>query len=226
MKNKYIIFSACRGNIEDSQLVKSLTEILKINPTVSTKFKSNNTLGLSRVYNNFIKYDASNNDVAIFVHDDVYIDDFRIFSKLDEAHSRFDIVGLAGGIGPRISTPALWHLMCGGVTGGNLRGAVSHPYNKEQLAMTSFGPTPSRVAILDGLFLSIKLRSIRSCGWRFNENYNFHHYDIASCIDANNKKLRLGVWPIWVTHTSPGLLNPNDKDFNSSQTRFLKEYAR
>jgi hypothetical protein len=91
--------------------------------------------------------------------------------------------------------------------------------------VTNFGPTPARVAILDGLFLSVKTKSVKETGWKFNENYKFHHYDIASCIDANKKKLKLGVAPIWVMHNSPGLLSFEDKNFNASQEKFLKEYS-
>jgi hypothetical protein len=78
--------------------------------------------------------------------------------------------------------------MCGGFNGNNLRGAVAHPCNDHgQIFMTSFGPTPARVAILDGLFMSINTKRAKQVDWKFNENYNFHHYDIASCIDANKK---------------------------------------
>jgi hypothetical protein len=61
--------------------------------------------------------------------------------------------------------------------------------------------------------------------WKFNENYSFHHYDIASCIDANKKKLKLGVYPIWTIHKSPGLLDPASKTFLENQEKFIEEYS-
>ena len=91
--------------------------------------------------------------------------------------------------------------------------------------MTSFGPTPSRVALLDGLFISVNTKKIKEVNWKFNENYTFHHYDIASSIDANKKKLKLGVTPIWVIHKSPGLLDPNSSVFLNSQKKFIQEYS-
>ena len=115
--------------------------------------------------------------------------------------------------------------MCGGFNSGNLRGAVAHYANNDKIFMTSFGFIPCRVAVLDGLFLSVKTESIKKSGWRFNENYTFHHYDIASSLDANKKKLKLGVAPIWVIHKSPGLLNSNDKLFLDSQEKFIREYS-
>jgi hypothetical protein len=92
--------------------------------------------------------------------------------------------------------------------------------------MTAFGPTPSRVALIDGLFMAIHLPSILDKGWRFNENYTFHHYDLASCIDANRKGLKIGVYPIHVIHQSPGLLSMEDKLWKDSNQKFLQEYAQ
>jgi hypothetical protein len=79
--------------------------------------------------------------------------------------------------------------------------------------------------ILDGLFLAVNLRTALKTGWRFNENYDFHHYDIASCLDANAKKLKLGTYPIYTTHMSPGLSSLEDKTFKQSQKQFITEYA-
>jgi len=90
---------------------------------------------------------------------------------------------------------------------------------------TNFGPTPSRVVILDGLFISVLTSKVKQTGWKFNENYEFHHYDIASSLDANKMKLKLGVAPIWVMHNSPGLLSFEDKNFLQSQEKFLSEYS-
>jgi hypothetical protein len=220
---KLAIYSVTRCKIESTLIYKSVKPLLE-NKDITFLFKENNTEGLSVCYNNFLN---SNKvfDHVVFVHDDIFLDDLRIVEKLKRAHSAFNIVGLAGGINPTIKAPSLWHLMCGGFGGGNLRGAVSHPCGKEQIMITNFGPTPSRVTILDGLFFSVDVRKINSVKWRFNENYNFHHYDIASCIDANKKQLTLGVVPIWVMHASPGLLNVNDKIFISSQEKFLSEYS-
>ena len=221
---KLAFYSVTRNDIESTFVAKSIAPLLE-DKNISFFYKENNTDGLSKCYNNFLETKKNEYDYIAFVHDDVFIDDLRVFEKLKRAHTAFDVVGLAGGINPSIKAPALWHLMCGGFGGGNLRGAVAHPCGKDQIMTTNFGPTPSRVTILDGLFLSVDVRKINSVKWRFNENYNFHHYDIASCIDANKKQLKLGVAPIWVMHASPGLLNVNDENFTSSQEKFLSEYS-
>lgn len=215
--------SVTRGDIKDTLFYKSISNIAGEKFICFDQF---NKEGLSKRYNDLLERCADKYEYIVFVHDDVYLDDARTIEKLYKAHEEFDIVGLAGGINPKIQTPALWHLMCGGFGSGNLRGAVAHYVSDNQIAMTSFGQTPARVAILDGLFLSIKTASVINTGWKFNENYAFHHYDIASCLDANLKKLKLGVAPIWVAHKSPGLLNPSDKMFLDSQEKFIREYSK
>jgi len=215
-------YFATRGaNAKTTAAYKSLSRI----ENIDIFYNTNNSKGLSSVYNSIIDTQSNNFDYIVFLHDDVFVDDLNICEKLIKAHSQFDIVGLAGGVNPVIKAPALWHLMCGGFGGGNLRGAVAHPTGPETIAMTSFGVTPSRVVILDGLFLSLKIKSIKSADWKFNENYTFHHYDIASSLDANAKKLKLGVAPIWVIHSSPGLMDINNKIFTDSQEKFIREYS-
>lgn len=219
---KIAFYFATKGvNAEETLAYKSLSRLNNID----VYYDASNREGLSVMYNSILKEHLNDFDYIVFLHDDVYVDDLGVCEKLIKAHTQFDIVGLAGGVNPIIKAPALWHLMCGGFQSNNLRGAVSHPCSKDQIMFTSFGPTPARVAILDGLFLSVKTKSVKETNWKFNESYNFHHYDIASCIDANKKKLKLGVAPIWVMHNSPGLLSFEDKNFNASQEKFLKEYS-
>jgi len=223
---KIAFYSVTRNKIEGTPFHRSINKIIRAIPNelIMYHYKENNTEGLSKCYNAFLKEHSKFYDYIVFVHDDVYIDDFNIHEKLETHHKDFDIVGLAGGINPKMQKLALWHLMCGGIGGSNLRGAVAHSVNDKQIFMTSFGPTPSRVTILDGLFLSVNTKRIKETGFKFNENYTFHHYDIASCLDANKLKLKLGVAPIWVVHKSPGLSNVNDDVFIHSQEKFLQEY--
>jgi len=218
---KFAFYFCTKENKPDNTLAfKSLS---KISPG-KIFYSCNNKEGLSKKYNEFLNKNSNNFDYIIFLHDDVFVDDYNICEKLVTAHRLYDIVGLAGGINPVVKEPALWHLMCGGF-GPNLRGFVAHYANTEQYFVTNFGLTPSRVTILDGLFLSVSTKAIVNSGWEFNEDYTFHHYDIASSIDANFKKLKLGVYPIHVIHKSPGLLNLNDKTFLQSQEKFIRNYS-
>lgn len=204
---------------DDPQILKSSTGP---NCFITTVWE--NKESLSKVYNSYLtKEFADEYDCVLFVHDDVLINCANLAEQLEEAFKQFDIVGLAGGIDPKIQHPALWHIMC---ERQNHRGFVAHPCNQTQLMVTSFGPSPSRVVILDGLFLAVNLKPALEKQWKFNENYSFHHYDISSCIDAHRKGLKLGVWPIYAVHTSPGLLSIEDKMWAESNKKFLEEYGK
>lgn len=222
---KFAFYFCTRGSKEETLAYQSLNKIYKKSLPFDIFYDTDNKKGLSENYNSIITKYSKSYDFLVFLHDDVIVDDANVCEKLIHAHKQFDIVGLAGGINPKIIKPALWHLMCGGFNSGNLRGAVAHPFQENQIYVTSFGPTPSRVTILDGLFLSIDTKKIDNVQWKFNENYKFHHYDIASSLDANFKKLKLGVTPLWVIHSSPGLLNPGDTHFLESQEKFIQEYS-
>lgn len=229
MTPKVVIVSCTRKYEEEKHTLpvyRSYVDGLK-NPNIHLDITWNNTDGMPTVYNRKIE-EYKNTDVhyLVCVHDDVYIDDLKLYEKLKLAKEKlnYDIVGLAGGLNPVLKSPALWHIM---TERNQQRGEVAHPAgNNNQTMTTCFGPTPSRVAIADGLFFGLHLPSISKTDWKFNENYKFHHYDIASCIDANRKGLRIGVYPIHVIHSSPGLMSLHDEMWSKSNDKFLQEYKQ
>jgi GT2 family glycosyltransferase len=58
--------------------------------------------------------------------------------------------------------------------------------------------------LLDGVFLAAKAMTLRSQKVRFAPELAFHFYDLDFCIRAHRAGLRLGVWPIAMTHFSAG----------------------
>lgn len=225
MKKVKIVSCTQKKDYRDTLLFKSLQHIQSTTEVYfdDIHFYTDNKEGLSKRYNQYLQKNKDRDAIVIFIHDDVSVEDALIVSKLQQYHKQYDIIGVAGGVNMQIKTPALWHIMCGGF-GPNLRGFAGHYIeNTEQSFITNFGPTPARVAVVDGLFMSINAEAANDVGWGFNENYTFHHYDIASCLDANTKKLKIGVVPIWLTHHSHGLREYNDI-FTKSQETFLKEY--
>jgi len=228
MNKTFALVSCTKKKKEDTLLFSSIYNLTKDKSPYDVfdyvYFFENNKEGLSKRYNEFMSHHGSDYDYIVFVHDDVCIDDGRVIEKLCIAHETYDIVGVAGGINPVIKEPTLWHLMCGGF-GPNLRGFAGHYTSSNQIMITPFGPTPDRVAIADGLFLSVDMKRAREVDWKFNENYTFHLYDIASCLDANKKRLKIGVYPIMLFHASPGLRSLNDTIFLKNQANFMKEYS-
>lgn len=221
MKNIKIICATpeSSSNVDKLLIYKTLQ---KLNCEYHIEFE--NKMGLSSVYNKHI-IDSNKDKILIFCHDDVIIEDMFIVEKLNEAINNFDIVGLAGMQAPiTLGNINAWHLV-----GDKSRwsGAVAH-FNRSNISerfMTTFGVMPKRVALLDGLFLAINTQKILENGFKFDEDFEFHHYDIASCIRANNLKLKLGTWPIWVTHRSGGE-SINTPQWVESNKKFIEKFVK
>jgi GT2 family glycosyltransferase len=102
-------------------------------------------------------------------------------------------------------------------------GEVAHCH-EGKIWTTVFGPTKSRALTLDGLFLAVKPKVLREKGLEFDENFNFHFYDLAFCLRANQKRVTCGVLPIRVVHHGIGdsMLT---EDWEQSNIKFRKAYC-
>jgi hypothetical protein len=196
---------------EDTILYKSLQKI-----NIDFYFETNNTTkGLGTFYNECL-YKNKDKDTIIFVHDDVDIINKDLEYQLSQAFKQFDVVGVAGCVEPKIIEKNLWHWMPGDVK--KLRGIAGHPYGPvNNFFVTSFGPTPDRVAIIDGVFMAINVKKLNGVNCKFDEQFMFHHYDIDFSLTCNVNKLKIGVWPILINHRSPGLRDMDGKFENSNQ---------
>lgn len=167
-------------------------------------------------------------DIYIFLHDDVVVNDSLLYNKLFDAEKRGrDVVGVAGSKGfeiPNPDVPTGWWSPPNQRHG--LAGAVNHlqvtPNGQEMSCMTSYGPCPSRVLAIDGCFICLMNEGRKL---RFNETFDFNHYDTALCMDAYKQGMNVGVEPIFISHKSPGqgFLKP---EFLESQRKFIKEYFK
>ena len=140
--------------------------------------------------------------------------------KLEIAFQKYDIVGLAGSKKCDLSSdiPA-WHLMC---DRNDLVGEVAHSKDKVNWT-TIFGPTDSRALILDGLFIAVNVAKLLETNTKFDEDFSFHHYDITFCLNANKNKLKMGVYPIKVTHYGLGD-SMNSDQWRKSANCFKQKY--
>jgi GT2 family glycosyltransferase len=179
--------------------------------------KFENTKGLSECYNEFIDELSDKCDIMVFIHDDVYLDDRRLSKKLKEATENFDIVGLAGTGSFQVQSPAIWN----NSDKESWSGAVAHQHEGKTW-MTSFGTMPRRCIIVDGLFIAVKTEAFKS-GLRFDEQFDFHHYDLDFCLTAHGQGLKIGTAPIWVTHTSIGEWR-NNPTWSKNESKFLSKW--
>lgn len=220
-----VVFVSCSKNNLKTVLEESLTKLPR-SLNVETFLYKNNTEPLSKVYNRFIDENSSyyEEDTAIiFVHDDVYVNCIDIERRLGEGFDQYDVIGLAGTSQAEVKEPALWHLM------GDKRyhrGAVAHSISNEQIKpyhITSFGPVPGRVLLIDGLFIATRSNVLKSVRFDISNPSRFHYYDLDFSLECNKNKFKIGVCDIPVVHMSPGLRNP-DEEWREGQQWFINKW--
>lgn len=166
-----------------------------------------NKKSLGAVYNEAIM--RSDADYIILLHDDVFIFDDLVFDKIEKAHESYDVFGLAGALVPCGASPSWMHksvdlsrdrfLELHEKNGGEIyHGSIFNNYQSK------FGQTPAKAYLVDGLFISINRKKILSSGVLFDEQFDFHFYDLDFSKQVVSSGLRLGIWPIDVIHQSVG----------------------
>lgn len=165
-----------------------------------------NRLGLPEVYNRRIDAPDST-DVLVFMHDDVWLDDYFFVDRVLDGLRQFDVIGVAGNRRRSPRQPA-WPFADERFTWddrSNLSGAVGHgqdPFG----AVSFFGPVPAECELVDGLFIAARKEALRARQVRFDPQFDFHFYDLDFCRTVRAQGLRLGTWPIALTHQSTGAL--------------------
>lgn len=182
---------------------------------------SNKTIGLSEYYNKVIDDAENNYKYTILCHHDISLRYANLINCLEDGLKQYDVIGVAGGINPTVKEKNLWHWM---MDRDNYRGIAAHNAKDGKMFMTAFGYFPDRVAILDGVFLAFETEKLRKSKARFDERFKWHHYDIDFSLTCNKNKLKLGVWPVFVYHESPGLRDINDIEWNKSNEYFRQKW--
>src|SRR5580693_9125530 len=105
----YIVSATRRSQSEfqsHTALGKSLVRVAH-DPRLVVRCATSNSRGLPLVYNEIM--DAiPDQSVIVFVHDDVWIDDYFMIQRVIEGLEQFDIIGLAGNR-HRIPGQPAWH---------------------------------------------------------------------------------------------------------------------
>jgi len=163
-----------------------------------------NRRGLPEIFNARISASDSPEFLA-FIHDDVWIDDYFLADRIVEGLRAFDVIGVAGNL-RRVERQPAWAFVDLKFTWDdprNLSGRVAHgPHPFGQVSL--FGDAPAECELLDGVFLAAKKSALTSRGVLFDPRFDFHLYDMDFCRSARQGGLRLGTWPICLTHQSGG----------------------
>jgi len=181
-----------------------------------------NRRGLPEIYNERIS-SLDSSAALVFVHDDVWIDDFFLVDRVIEALSRYDVIGVVGNR-RRVRHQPGWAFVDDSFTWddkANLTGAVAHGERPFGL-VSFFGEAPAECELLDGVFLAASTASLRKHSVFFDPRFTFHFYDMDFCRTARQRGLRLGSWPICLTHQSGGAFG--SKQWRDGHQRYLEKW--
>lgn len=187
-----------------SALGLSLAKHMQQDRRVSAHIAYNNTQGLSTIFNKAID-DADDDAVLVFMHDDVWLDEVHFAEAILQGLAKFEVIGVAGNKRMLPQQPA-WLFTDTAYTWDhrdNLSGRIAHGAQAFG-AVSHYGAVPAQCVLLDGVFLAAKKASLSSQQVRFDPQFEFHFYDLDFCRTATQAGLRLGTWPIKLTHQSEG----------------------
>ncbi len=162
----------------------------------------NNQSGLPEVFNARINA-PDGHDILVFVHDDVWINDYFIADRVVIGLKTFDVIGVAGNR-RRVQNQPAWYLDSNFTWDiDNLSGRLAHGYHPFG-AISVYGEVPAECELLDGVFLAAQKSRLRTADVEFDPCFDFDFYDLDFCRTARKNGLRLGTWPICITHQSQG----------------------
>lgn len=177
---------------------------LSFDDRIAISVAAGNRVGLPHIYNSRLQAPGSH-DHLVFMHDDVWIDDFYFVDRIVEGLDAYDIIGVAGNR-RRIPRQPGWAFVDLKMTWddlANLSGGIAHgasPFGE----VSRYGAAPADCELLDGLLLAVRRSALARRGVRFDPRFDFHFYDLDLCRTARQQGLRLGTWPICLTHQSAG----------------------
>lgn len=173
-----------------------------------------NRRGLPEIYNERITA-QSGHEILVFMHDDVWIDDYFLADRVIEGLKSYDVIGVAGNLRRVPNQPAWPFILKDGEflwdDKINLSGRIANGAGPFGNIISYFGSVPAECELLDGVFLAAKKSVLTGNNVLFDPIFDFHFYDMDFCRSARVKKLRLGTWPICLTHQSGGSFKNNPR---------------
>lgn len=193
---------------------------------IELRLFKNNAVGLSTVYNTAIDEARTDPAILVFIHDDVYLNDFYWAEHLMDGLRAFDIVGLAGNR-RRVPGQASWMYLDGAFTRDhdeNLSGVLGHGKGfPDLIELSVYGPPGQEVKLLDGVLIAARSDVLIRSDLKFDPRFTFDFYDLDFCRQAESRGIRLGTWAISVIHGSAGKLG-NDR-WRIAYRTYLDKYG-
>jgi len=180
-----------------------------------------NAKGLPEIYNARIA--ASPEDVLVFVHDDVWILDHFFVSRVLEGLGQYDVIGVAGARRRSAGQITWGHTASGKWDPDNHSGCVAHGNTPITAKMDLYGDLPAECDLLDGVLLAARSSTLRNRNVAFDPRFTFHFYDVDFCRTAREAGLRLGTWPLSITHAGHGVFGT--PEWQTQCTRYLQKWG-
>ena len=206
------IIAATRETRESFPVVTSLGKTLPIYAQYGIKSRIfyENTRGLPACYNQSIEEITDEDEILLFLHDDVFLSDFFWIKRLISALKLFSLVGVAGNRRRQPGQPA-WAFSGIHPTERTfqwddrryLSGIVGHG-DGFPCRISMFGPDEQECLLLDGVLLGARKKTFSAHGIRFDPTFKFHFYDIDICRQFEKAGLKMGTASISIIHKSAG----------------------
>ena len=203
----------------DENYVKGIKKLLSHPKCEVIVYENDNQYSLPELYNKGLK--ESQNDIVIFMHDDLIINEKNITPKvvkLFEKNPEYGIIGIAG---TDILTNGRWW-----EDRTRMFGVVAHIHNNKRhvnrYSKQTFVDTLKEVVTVDGLFMMVHKKRLKHT---FNEEFKgFHFYDLPICIENFLDGVKIGVTTKFdVTHKSIGEI---DKKWEKNKYLFEALYEK
>lgn len=227
MGTQFRIICATRASAEEFRTKSALGRSLEQYPFpfMDVALCPNNRHGLPQVYNGAIRRFAAEPAVLVFVHDDVHLLDFFWPDRILQGLERFGVVGVAGNV-RRVPNQPSWVHVDERFTPDHARylsGAVAHGAGWPPEQVHYFGTVGREVKLLDGVLLAVRSETLQRHALRFDENFDFHFYDLDFCRQAERAGVTLGTVPMPIVHQSTG--NYRDESWRKSYAKYLSKWG-
>ena len=183
---------------------------LEADRRLTSRIAFENRSGLPEIYNDSIDV-ATSAEIVVFIHDDVWIDDIFFIDRILDGLQAFHLLGVAGNR-RRVARQPSWAFQNDSFVWDEpkyLSGRIG--YGSTSFSNIAwFGESPAACELLDGAFLAARKTVLRQHQVAFDRRFAFHFYDLDFCRTARHKKLRVGTWPICLTHQSSGAYGTPD----------------
>lgn len=219
MKNNDLISVVISTRKRDEKYIEQVRKILSHPKSEVLVYENDNQYSLAEIYNKGLK--ESQNDIVVFIHDDLIIDVKNMTPKvvkLFEKNPEYGIIGIAGT--DKLTTGRWWEDRT------TMYGMVGHIQNKKRhvnkYSKQTFPDIVKEVVTVDGLFMMVHKKRIKHT---FNEEFKgFHFYDLPICVENFMDGVKIGVTTKFdVTHKSVGEV---DKKWEKNKYLFEALYEK